>query len=329
MFVFEYRYNDYELLINDMASQLGVALQDDTLVLPQNTGHGYYRLITLPNGLQANLINCTFNCNWYLHRKSSEEEYYTLRFDEFSIPDKLVMSIDNQRQIEKQTVKSLIYLTSSLFDFSYLGTTGTRARGINILLKPEFISQYLGLPSADDMLRNYIALKAESYNIEHVDMDYQRLMNEILYTDPGNPFPDLYLLNRIQLLIEKFFTRLYSLANKQPLSLKLSNADINRVMQVEHLLTGDFSGKPPSIAQLAKASAMSISSFKSNFKLIYGQPVYTYYQAHRLQKARELLVSGQYNVKEAGEAVAYDNSSNFITAFKKQFNISPGALLNV
>jgi AraC-like DNA-binding protein len=327
LFVFEYRYDDYKLLIDDMANQLGVTLKNDTLVLPKSVADGYYRLLTLPNGLQANLINCTFNCDWYLHRKNNDEEFYTLRFDEFTIPGKLIMSIDNQRQIERQTVKSLIYLTSSRFDFSYLGTKGTRARAINILLKPAFISRYLGLATENNILCSYLALKAESYNIEHIDMDYQRLMNEILYPDVQNPFPDLYLLNRVQLLIEKFFTRLHGLANKQPLTLKLSNADINRIMQVAHLLTDDFTGKPPSIAQLAKASAMSVSSFKTNFKLIYGQPVYTYYQERRLQKARELLISGKYNVREAGEAIAYDNSSNFITAFKKQFNVSPGEVI--
>jgi AraC-like DNA-binding protein len=328
LFVFEYRYDDYRLLINDMASKLNVTLQNDTLIFPADVADGYYRMLTLPNGLQANLINCTFNCNWYLRRNRSTEEYYTLRFDEFTIPDKLVMSIGNDTQTEKQTVKSLIYLTSSLFDVSYLGTTGTQARGINILLKPEFICNYLGLSSVDELLQNYIALKAGSYNIEQVDMDYKRLMNEILYPEPNQPFSDLYLLNRLQLLIEKFFTRLHNLASNQPLSIKLNNADINRIMQVEHLLTGDFSGKPPSVSQLAQASAMSISSFKNNFKLIYGQPVYTHYQAQRLQKARELLISGKYNVKEAAEAVAYDNTSNFILAFKKQFNISPGVLLS-
>jgi AraC-like DNA-binding protein len=328
LFVFEYRYDDYQLLIDDMARQAGVPLKDNTLVFPGHIADGYYRMVRLPNGLQVNLINCRFNCNWYLHRKRSEEEYYTLRFDEFTIPDNLVMSIDNDTQTEKQTVKSLVYLTSSLFDFSYMGTAGTHARGINILLKPEFISNYLGLSSVDDMLKNYLALKAESYNLEQVDMDYKRLMNEILYSEADKPFPDLYLLNRLQLLIEKFFTRLHSLAAKKPFNIKLNNADINRIMQAEHLLTGDFTGKPPSIAQLAQSSAMSVSSFKTNFKLIYGQPVYTHYQLHRLQKARELLVSGKYNVKEAAEAVAYDSTSNFIAAFKKQFDISPGALIS-
>jgi len=327
LFILEYKHDDYNLLMQDVGRQLGIKPVNNTLQFPPDIADGYYRVLNLPNGLQVNLINCTFNCGWYLHRTKSEKEYYTLRFDEFTIPNNLVVSVDMQKQTERQTARMLVYLTSSLFDFSYLGTKGTRFRGINILLKPDFISDYLGLQSVDELLRNYIALKAESYSMAQMDRGYDTLLNEIMYNEVDKPFSDLYLLNRLQLMIEKFFARLHQLANSKPLNLKMSNADINRVMQAEHMLTHDFSRKPPSIAQLAEASAMSASSFKTNFKLVYNQPVYTHYQERRLKKARELLVSGQYNVKEAAEAVAYENISNFIVAFKKQFNISPGELL--
>jgi hypothetical protein len=69
LFLFEYKHDDYNLLMQDMAHQLGVEIINDTLVLPPHIGEGYYRLLNLPNGLQANLINCTFACGWYLHRQ--------------------------------------------------------------------------------------------------------------------------------------------------------------------------------------------------------------------------------------------------------------------
>lgn len=316
-------------MMQAVAKQLDVDIVNDSFTFPAHLGNGYYRVLNMPNGLQATMVNCTFARNWYLHRTRSATEYYTLRLDEFTIPHQLVLSVDNQKQTERHTSKMLVYLTSSLFDFSYLGTAGTRARGISILLKPDFISQYLGLSSVDDLLRNYIALKAENYNVVVGDKGYMDLLNDIMYKEADKPFSDLYLLNRMQLMIERFFTRLHQLAHSKPLNLRLSNADINRIMQAEHLLTHDFGHRPPSIAQLAEASAMSVSSFKANFKLVYNQPVYSHYQQQRLNKAQEMLASGKYNVKEVAEAVAYENTSNFITAFKKQFNVSPGELLHM
>lgn len=316
-------------MMQAVAKQLDVEIVNDSFVFPTEIGDGYYRVLNMPNGLQATMVNCTFARNWYLHRTRSTAEYYTLRLDEFTIPNKLVLSVDDQKQTEQRTSKMLVYLTSSLFDFSYLGTAGTRARGISILLKPDFISQYLGLKSVDELLRNYIALKAENYNAVAGDKGYMDLLNDIMYKEADKPFADLYMLNRIQLMIEKFFTRLHQLANSKPLNLRLSNADINRIMQAEHMLTHDFGRRPPSIAQLAEACTMSVSSFKANFKLVYNQPVYSHYQQQRLTKAQELLVSGKYNVKDVAEAIAYENTSNFITAFKKQFKVSPGELLHM
>lgn len=328
MFVFEYQYNDYRLLFNDLAQQLNVQPSDDTIIFPEHIATGYYRLLELPNGLQANLINCTFNCDWLMHREQSAEQFYTLRFDEFTIPGSLVVNIDNELQSESRMTRSIICLTSSLFNFSYTGTKGTSVRAINILIKPEWIAHYLGLSNGEQLLENYVALKAESLNIQAVDFDYQQILEEIMYKDPTHPFPKLYLLNRLQLLIERFFTNLYERSMKKGLTLRLSNGDINRLMQVAHILSANFSGKPPSINELARMCAMSPTRFKINFKALYGQPVYSFYQQQRLEKAREYLLSGKFNVTETAEKIAYDNTSNFIAAFRKQFNISPGELIN-
>ena len=327
MFSFEYRYDDYRLLINDVAEHLHVELIDDTLIFPSWLADGYYRLLDLPNGLQANLINCCFNTDWAMHRKASREEFYTLRFDEFSIPGNLVMGIDDETQKESATARAGIYLTSSLFDFYYRGTKGTCVRAINILIKPDWISSYMHMSSIEELLQRYVAMKADSLNYQAVDREYQQLMNEIMYRDVKQSFPNLYLVNRIQMLIERFFTELYNRSQGAGLNVRLSNADINSLMAAAHLLSENFSGKPPSINELAKMSAMSPTKFKMNFKMLYGQPVYAYYQSQRLQKAREYLLSGNYNVNEAAEAVAYDNTSNFITAFRKQFSMSPGELI--
>jgi AraC-like DNA-binding protein len=42
-----------------------------------------------------------------------------------------------------------------------------------------------------------------------------------------------------------------------------------------------------------------------------------------MQKARSLLLTGQYTVKEVGLQLGYTNLSNFSLAFKKEFGILP------
>ena len=66
---------------------------------------------------------------------------------------------------------------------------------------------------------------------------------------------------------------------------------------------------------------------KRQFKQEYGKPVFEYYQKYKMEKAKELLLSGQYAVKEVGYLLGYQNLSNFANAFKKEFGVLPSTLL--
>ncbi len=100
-------------------------VQNNKVVVPPAIADGSFMFLPLPNGLHACITNCTFNQDWLIHRKRSiNGEYYILRFDELVIPGTLIITIDDEKLKEKNTSKSIAYLTSSHFDWSYLGTAG-------------------------------------------------------------------------------------------------------------------------------------------------------------------------------------------------------------
>ena len=55
--------------------------------------------------------------------------------------------------------------------------------------------------------------------------------------------------------------------------------------------------------------------------------LYEYYNRNRLEKAKDLLQSGKYSVKEVGMDIGFSNLSNFAKAFKKEFGILPNEML--
>ena len=59
------------------------------------------------------------------------------------------------------------------------------------------------------------------------------------------------------------------------------------------------------------------------FKEFYGVPVYTFLLNYKLDYAKKLLEENQLNVSEIALQIGYTNSSHFIAAFKKKFNITP------
>ena len=324
MFSFEYSSTDYQELLEDFARALNVTITDNRIYFPEKVGKGYVQLVQLPAGLQALISNYYINDLFFLNRiKTSNDEFYTLRYDDIMISDKLTLKINDEELNQSGKRQTSIYLTSNLFDVSYLGTKGSSIRGINIIFNKDWMAKYLGITNSDDVLNTYLSLKTESYNIEPVDSIYRTYFDEIIHADTQDLLWLAILQNRILLLIERFFSRLYEKSRSLTHHVRISKQDITRLVKIESIIINDLTAPPPTIEALATTAAMSSAKLKRIFKDVYGTGIYSYYQKQRMQKAREMLLTGNFSVKEVGLHIGYANLSNFATAFKKEFAVLP------
>lgn len=81
--------------------------------------------------------------------------------------------------------------------------------------------------------------------------------------------------------------------------------------------------EPPSLQELASEIDLSLKKLKEGFKQIYSDTVYSFLLNYKMEHARKLLESNQYNVNEIGLQVGYSTASHFIAAFKKKFGTTP------
>lgn len=95
-----------------------------------------------------------------------------------------------------------------------------------------------------------------------------------------------------------------------------------KVEKARALMLEDLAN-PLTIADLAVQVGMSESSLKRAFRDIHGVSIFAFFQAHRLEQARNLLTRGDMNVTEVAFSVGYSNHSHFSRAFKRQFGVSP------
>ena len=327
MFQFDFSYTDYEQLMDDLAQRLHVPVVDNKLVFPEPIASGSLTFVRLPNGIHVNIINCKMNQDWFIWRKKIRNEFYTLRFHELTIPDTLEIRIGKEKLKESNTTRAIAYLTNTLSDWAYLGAKGTIYKGIDVLFDARWLAGYLGVNNIDDVLSTYLSLQVENVHTEPLDSEYRRLMGEIVEVEDNNPMRLAIIQNRIMLLIERFFLRIYDRKKNSHFDIPLSKTDIDRMMQVEAVLTRDIFEPAPTISQLAKMVSISESKLKKDFKLIYGQPVYEYFQKVRMQTAKDKLLTGGHSVKEVAMELGYSNLSNFTIAFKKEFGLLPSKLL--
>jgi AraC-like DNA-binding protein len=68
---------------------------------------------------------------------------------------------------------------------------------------------------------------------------------------------------------------------------------------------------------------LNIKKLKEGFKQIYGDTVYGYLLDYKMNEARRMLSSRNFNVNEVGLKIGYSTSSHFIAAFKKKYGTTP------
>lgn len=79
------------------------------------------------------------------------------------------------------------------------------------------------------------------------------------------------------------------------------------------------------IAELAHLSAKSESTFKREFKKVYGESPAKYLKNKRIEKATQLLKSSTLSVSEVGWECGFENTAHFSTSFKAVHGVSPRA----
>jgi AraC-like DNA-binding protein len=327
MFVFEYDHINYKDLTESLATALGVSVKNNRINYPPHIATGYLQIIEMQGGLQAMAFDYTFASYFRLKRKKIGAEYYTLWFTEIDVKENVDIEIDNDRYRVSNSSFSTALLTSSLFDANYELAPGTRLRGVNILLDNQWLAYHLGVDSKSGLLHKYLSLKASRITVEPLDIEYKKLIQDVLNLVNGRgQFRQIAIQNRIMLLIERFFMRMAVKMESNMLDIKLSREDINRVMQIESLITRDVFSPAPFIPELAKMVNISETKLKNNFKTVFGVPIYQYFQKARMRAARDVLETNKYSIKQVALELGYANLSNFSTAFRKEFGMLPSEL---
>ena len=85
-------------------------------------------------------------------------------------------------------------------------------------------------------------------------------------------------------------------------------------------------GAPLAVADLAAIAAMSPSHFAKSFKATTGEPVWSYVQRRRCERAREQLMSSRESIAQIAYACGFANQGHLTSVFKKAFGVTPGAM---
>jgi len=102
--------------------------------------------------------------------------------------------------------------------------------------------------------------------------------------------------------------------------------EIARIHEAKSILETYIDKKPPSIRELSKMVAINEFKLKYGFRKFFDSGIFEWVTTEKMHHAKKMLEETNKPIKEIAALSGYPRITNFITAFRKQFGITPGAI---
>ncbi len=146
-------------------------------------------------------------------------------------------------------------------------------------------------------------------------------LNQLLNFNVASYIRNLYYKAKAYELLSLYFNRTEE-ADVEQCPFLSDEENVLKIKKAKDIVIANMA-EPPSLQELSREIGLSLKKLKEGFKQIYGDSVYSFLFDYKMEFARKLLDSGDYNVNEVGLKVGYSTSSHFIAAFKKKFGTTP------
>jgi len=148
------------------------------------------------------------------------------------------------------------------------------------------------------------------------------------------PFDPVYLVSVVESLLknrrilqEKVRSLTSASAPQASSESGLSPQEEKFLARVHHALDEHLSEDSLSVDLLGREVGASHSSLYAKIKSLTGESPQAYITTYRMNRAMEMLRSGQYTVTEVAYSVGASSVSNFSRDFKRQFSVTPSSVL--
>ena len=102
--------------------------------------------------------------------------------------------------------------------------------------------------------------------------------------------------------------------------------EVARIHEARAILEKYIDKKPPSIRSLSRQVALNEFKLKTGFRKYFNSGIFEWLMEQKMQQAKQLILNTNKPIKEVASMIGYPRTTNFITAFRRQFGVTPGSL---
>jgi AraC-like DNA-binding protein len=200
----------------------------------------------------------------------------------------------------------------------------TPTSGVMLYVHPRYMARLFDgcesdLPFA---LRTFAEGREAGFIFERVAVSRSmaRTINQVLNAPYAGGLRRLFLEGQCLDILTQVLAAMCDRAPDAPPQMR--PRDRERIQSAKAILDADFAN-PPTIVELARKVGVNQQKLKVGFKEVVGTTISNYCQELRLAEAWRLLRDRDLSVTQVAFEVGYDFPTNFATAFKRRYGVSP------
>ena len=159
------------------------------------------------------------------------------------------------------------------------------------------------------------------YDTRTVSPAMSVVLSQILETKIHESMKALYFKGKVYELLSLFFNKNED-TDVEQCPFLVDEENVRKIRKAKEIILNHMT-EPPTLQDLASEIGLNLKKLKEGFKQIYGDTVYGYLLDHKMNEARSMLNTKQYNINEISLRLGYSTSSHFIAAFKKKYGTTP------
>lgn len=236
---------------------------------------------------------------------------------------RVILNRGSDRQVREMSFGALFHPggESKLERFD----TALTERSITVACSPEFLVQEYGVED-QSLPRELIGfLEGRASGLSGLDLplsfDARRAAEVICDGSTGGAEWALVIESKALELLACFLDQAKQ-TSIRPAQQPLLNRD-RRIADAARVLLEEHFADPPGLKEMARAVGTHTAKLMRVFKAVHGCTISDYLEIFRMNRARELVVRGDLPVTQIAYEVGYGHPSNFATAFRRHFGISP------
>jgi len=300
-------------------------VEQHRVLVPPDAGEGFIACRELFDGMYCIVLDIVSRQPLVMNSRSLAEDRYYLIGCRYGYQPSYFTNTDNTgKQIRIDG--DCIFVHSARLGSSFGFAAGQRQRAFLVVVSRKFAMEELRLrehPSHHEQVQGLVNGHPFS-SIIALPLVVQHRIDQIFEQPETTGHIDFVqrsaMISGAYYLMNQWYLQFFNGHEQQE---RYHHTSLHEVMKVKEIYVSDFERPPMTVEELARMCNMSVTKFKSVFKSLFGMSCYQYYQAQRMEYAKELLGKQQYPVKEVAYLTGFQNTANFTRAFKKVYDVLP------